>query len=531
MEENKIELGSFLKELHNCKKSSVFYNLTEAALMQKAIERGEGVLGVGGALLVETGKHTGRSPKDKFIVRDRTTESKIWWEENGSISKLNFEKLQRDIFNHMVGKDYFVQDLYACADKNYRVNIRLVNELAWHALFIRHLLRCPSIEALKDFQPGYTIVNCPSFKPKPEVYGIRSETVIAIDFSKKLVLIAGTEYAGENKKGVFTLLNYELPSRGVMPMHCSANQGREQKENVALFFGLSGTGKTTLSQDPERILIGDDEHGWSNTGIFNFEGGCYAKTINLSAKAEPEIFSAMTKFSTVVENMRFDKKSLELDYTDDSLTPNMRSAYPLEFIANASKTGTSGPPKNIILLTCDAFGVLPPLAKLSPEQAVYHFLSGFTSKVPGTERGVNDPQPTFSACFGAPFLPLRPEVYGEIFKNKIREGNVNCWLVNTGWIGGAFGSGKRIPIMETRAILSAIHNGLLDNCNYRHDETFKFRVPYKVPGVSKSLMNPRVAWKDKALFDIQSQKLVDMFAKNFEKYAPNVDSSIIAASM
>ena len=531
MRPKKLSTKNFLKDLDSCKKSSVFYNLTEPALMQKAVERGEGVLGIGGALLVETGKHTGRSPKDKFIVKDRETKSRVWWEGNGSISPANFEKLHTDILKHMKGRDYFVQDLYACADRDYRINIRLVNELAWHALFIRHLLRCPDNNDLEDFQAEYTIINCPSFKVTPELYGVRSETVIAINFSKKLVLVAGTEYAGENKKGVFTLLNYILPDKGVMPMHCSANHATDESENVTLFFGLSGTGKTTLSQDPLRILIGDDEHGWANTGIFNFEGGCYAKTINLSPDAEPEIFSAMTKFSTVVENMRFDNKSLQLDYKDDGLTPNMRSAYPLDFIANASKTGTSGPPKNIILLTCDAFGVLPPIARLSPEQAVYHFLSGFTSKAPGTERGVTEPQPTFSACFGAPFLPLRPEVYGEIFRNKIREGKVNCWLVNTGWIGGAYGDGKRIPIEETRAILSAIHKGLLDKCNYRYDETFKFRVPEDVPGVNKRFMNPRNAWRDKASFDRQAQRLVNMFVENFRKYKLHVDKSVIAESL
>ena len=407
-------LGMGIKGLN-----SVHYNLTESSLMQHAIVRGEGNLGIGGTLLVETGKHTGRSPKDKYVVVDEETEDTVWWEKNGRMTKKNFHSLYNDILAHMKGKDYFVQDLYACANPDYKLNVRLINEFAWHGLFIRHLLRKPERGELLKFIPEFTIINCPSFKPLATKYEIRSDTVIAIDFDQKIILIAGTAYAGENKKVIFTLLNYILPSRGVMPMHCSANHGLTDEDDVALFFGLSGTGKTTLSQDPKRVLIGDDEHGWSDKGVFNVEGGCYAKTISLSPKAEPEIFATMSKFSTVIENMRYDPLTLTLDYEDDSLSPNMRSAYPLEFIANASSTGEGGAPKNIIFLTCDAFGVLPPIASLSAEQAIYHFLLGFTSKAPGTEGGVTEPEPTFSPCFAAPFLALMPEVYGKLLQKKI----------------------------------------------------------------------------------------------------------------
>ena len=510
---------------------SLFYNLNEAALMQKAIERSEGVLGIGGTLLVETGKHTGRSPKDKYVVENSGTENKVWWEKNGRMSPENFDKLHGDMLSHMKNKDYFVQDLYACADPEFQLNVRLINELAWHGLFIRHLLRRPNSSEVNEFIPEFTIINCPSFKADPKTYNIRSETVIAINFDKKLVLVGGTEYAGENKKGVFTLLNYLLPEKDVMPMHCSANHGIGDEDDVAIFFGLSGTGKTTLSQDPKRILIGDDEHGWSDSGVFNFEGGCYAKTINLSPDAEPEIFSTMNKFSTVIENMRYDSDSLELDYEDDSLTPNMRSAYPLEFISNTSRLGRGGLPKNIIFLTCDAFGVFPPIAELSPEQAIYHFLSGFTSKAPGTERGIVDPEPTFSACFAAPFLPLRPEVYGELLKEKIVKGNAKCWLVNTGWTGGPCGIGKRMPLKDTRAVLTAALEGSLDIAEFREDKTFGFKVPLKVEGVNSEILNPRDTWADPFAYDQQAKKLVSMFAENFVKFKDYVDESILKVSL
>ena len=507
--------------------NSVYYNLNESALLEHAILRREGTLGLGGALLVKTGKHTGRSPNDKFVVITKSNSDSIWWKKNAQLSAKNFDLLYCDMLDHMKGNDYFVQDLYACADPELRLNVRLINEFAWHGLFIRHLLRRPRAEELPSYIPDFTVINCPTFKVCPARYKVRSDTVIAINFEKRQVLIGGTAYAGENKKVVFTLLNYLLPSKGVMPMHCSANHSIGDEEDVAVFFGLSGTGKTTLSQDEGRVLIGDDEHGWSDRGIFNFEGGCYAKTLNLSAEAEPEIHSTMSKFATVIENMNFHPDTLELDYEDDSLTPNMRSAYPLESISNVSKSSLGGPPKNIILLTCDAFGVLPPIAKLSPEQAIYHFLLGFTSKAPGTERGVIEPEPTFSACFAAPFLPLRPEIYGSLLKKKIDEASSKCWLVNTGWTGGAFGVGNRIRIKDTRRILTAILDSTLSNAEFRVDSNFGFKVPTEIKDIDKRLLNPRETWPTVSAYDKQARKLVELFAKNFENFVEVVDESIL----
>ncbi|MFM9973804.1 MAG: phosphoenolpyruvate carboxykinase, partial [Beijerinckiaceae bacterium] len=415
----------------------VSYNDEEPTLVEAAVRRGEGSLGKGGAFLCSTGQFTGRSPKDKFVVRTPSVEHSIWWDNNAPMAPDAFERLQADMLAHMQGGSYFVQDLYAGADPIHRLDVRVVTELAWHGLFIRHLLRRPSRVELDSFEPEWTIINCPSFKADPARHGCRSETVIALNFDAKRILIANTAYAGENKKSVFTLLNYLLPEKGVMPMHCSANHAIGNPVDTAVFFGLSGTGKTTLSAAPDRTLIGDDEHGWSDRGTFNFEGGCYAKTINLSPEAEPEIYATTSRFATVVENMVYDPETLEIDFNDDSLTANTRCAYPLDYISNASRTGLGGHPKNIIMLTCDAFGVLPPIARLTPAQAMYHFLSGFTSKVAGTERGVTEPTPTFSTCFGAPFMPRRPEVYGKLLQQKIAKHGAVCWLVNTGWTGGA----------------------------------------------------------------------------------------------
>jgi phosphoenolpyruvate carboxykinase (ATP) len=431
----------------------------------------------------------------------------------------------------MQGRDYFVQDLYAGADPVHRLDVRVVTELAWHGLFIRHVLRRPARAELDSFVPEWTIINCPSFKADPARHGCRSETVIAFHFDKKLILIANTAYAGENKKSVFTLLNYLLPEKGVMPMHCSANHAIGNPVDTAVFFGLSGTGKTTLSASPDRTLIGDDEHGWSDRGSFNFEGGCYAKTINLDPEAEPEIYATTHRFATVVENMVYDPETLELDFNDDSLTANTRCAYPLDYISNASSTGLGGHPKNIIMLTCDAFGVLPPISRLTPAQAMYHFLSGFTAKVAGTERGVTEPQPTFSTCFGAPFMPRRPEVYGKLLQAKIAKHGATCWLVNTGWTGGAFGTGKRMPIKATRALLSAALDGSLGTVEFRRDPNFGFEVPVAVPGVDTALLDPRNTWADKAAYDAQAAKLVDMFSKNFAQYVPFIDDDVKAAAI
>lgn len=510
---------------------SVSYNQIEPALIEAAVARGEGKLGIGGAFLVSTGQFTGRSPKDKHVVRSATTEDTIWWDNNAAMTPEAFAILRADMLAHMQGGDYFVQDLYAGADPEHRLDVRMITELAWHGLFIRHLLRRPTRAELDSFVPEWTIINVPSFKADPARHGCRSETVIALNFDAKEILIANTAYAGENKKSVFTLLNYLLPAKGVMPMHCSANHGVGNPDDAAVFFGLSGTGKTTLSADPARVLIGDDEHGWSDKGTFNFEGGCYAKTINLSAEAEPEIYATTHKFATVIENMVFDPETLELDFEDSSLTENMRCAYPLDYISNASATGMGGAPKNVILLTCDAFGVLPPIARLSPAQAMYHFLSGFTSKTPGTERGVVEPTPTFSTCFGAPFMPRRPEVYGKLLQQQIARSGAACWLVNTGWTGGAFGTGKRMPIRATRALLTAALNGSLGAVEFRRDPNFGFDVPVSVEGVDNVLLDPRQTWADGVAYDAQAAKLVQMFADNFGQYLPFIDEDVKAAAI
>jgi phosphoenolpyruvate carboxykinase (ATP) len=509
----------------------VHYNLIEPALIHAAVTRGEGKLGLGGAFLCQTGQFTGRSPKDKFIVRTPSVEKTIWWDNNAAMDPAAFDRLQADMLAHMRGRDYFVQDLYAGADPLHRLDVRVVTELAWHGLFIRHLLRRPDRAELDSFTPDWTIVNCPSFKADPARHGCRTETVIAMNFDKKLILIANTAYAGENKKSVFTLLNYLLPEKGVMAMHCSANHAPGNPVDTAVFFGLSGTGKTTLSASPDRTLIGDDEHGWSDRGTFNFEGGCYAKTINLNPEAEPEIYATTRRFGTVVENMVHDPDTLELDFTDDSLTANMRCAYPLEAISNASATGLGGHPRHVVMLTCDAFGVLPPIARLTPAQAMYHFLSGFTSKVAGTERGVTEPQPTFSTCFGAPFMPRRPEVYGKLLQAKIAKHGASCWLVNTGWTGGAYGTGRRMPIKATRALLAAALDGSLASAAFRRDPNFGFDVPVAVPGVEAALLDPRRTWANPADYDAQARKLVAMFADNFGQYTPYIDADVKAAAI
>ncbi|GAB5448844.1 phosphoenolpyruvate carboxykinase [Gymnodinialimonas sp.] len=510
---------------------SVYYNMLEPALMQAAVERGEGRIGKGGTFLVSTGKFTGRSPNDKFVVRTPEVEDTIWWDNNAPMAPEAFDILYADMLAHMEGGDYFVQDLYGGADPEHRLDVRVVSELAWHNLFIRHLLRRPGADELATFVPEFTIINCPTFKADPARHGCRTDTVIALNFEKKIILIGGTEYAGENKKSVFTLLNYILPGKGVMAMHCSANHAIGNPDDSAVFFGLSGTGKTTLSADPGRTLIGDDEHGWSDNGIFNFEGGCYAKTINLRQEAEPEIYATTSKFSTVIENMVYDEDTLELDFDDDSLTANMRCAYPIDMISNASATGLGGAPKNIVMLTCDAFGVLPPIARLTPAQAMYHFLSGFTAKVAGTERGVTEPTPTFSTCFGAPFMPRRPEIYGELLRDKIARHGATCWLVNTGWTGGAFGTGSRMPIRATRALLTAALDGTLNKGEFRRDANFGFDVPLHCAGVADLLLDPRRTWDRPDSYDRQAQRLVDMFADNFAQYVDHIDEDVKAAAI
>jgi phosphoenolpyruvate carboxykinase (ATP) len=507
------------------------YNSVEAALVEAAVARGEGRLGRGGAFLCTTGQFTGRSPKDKFVVRTAMTEDNIWWDNNAAMTPGAWARLKADMLAHMRGGELFVQDLYAGADPLHRLDVRVVTELAWHGLFIRHLLRRPAREELDRFTPDWTVINLPSFKADPARHGCRTETVIALNFDEKTVLIANTAYAGENKKAVFTILNYLLPETGVMPMHCSANHAPGNPVDAAVFFGLSGTGKTTLSAAPDRMLIGDDEHGWSDRGIFNFEGGCYAKTIDLNPAAEPEIHATTHRFATVVENMVYDPETLELDFSNRSLTENTRCAYPLDAISNASPTGLGGPPRHVVMLTCDAFGVLPPIARLTPAQAMYHFLSGFTSKAAGTERGITEPQPTFSTCFGAPFMPRRPEVYGKLLQQKIARSGASCWLVNTGWTGGAYGTGKRMPIKATRALLSAALDGSLNGAEFRRDPNFGFEVPVAVEGVADGLLDPRRTWADPDAYDAQAARLVAMFQKNFAQYVPFIDADVRAAAI
>ena len=510
--------------------NTIHWNLQMHALYQAAIERNEGKVAKNGPFVVETGEHTGRSAQDKFTVRDDETENQVWWDNNKPLSPEHFEALHADMLAYANERgELFVQDLYGGADLDHRLPVRVIACHAWHSLFIQNLLIQPPVEDHEGFDPQFTILHMPGFRADPAKHGCRSETVIAVNFAKKLVLIGGTSYAGEIKKSVFTILNYLLPAKRIMPMHCSINVGDEG--DSAIFFGLSGTGKTTLSADPNRVLVGDDEHGWSENGVFNFEGGCYAKMIRLSAEAEPEIYSTTQRFGTVLENVVMDPVTGALDLDDGSLTENTRGAYPISFIPNSSETGRAGHPKNIIMLTADAFGVLPPIAKLTPSQAMYHFLSGYTAKVAGTEKGLgNEPQATFSTCFGGPFMPRHPSEYGNLLRDLIAEHNVDCWLVNTGWTGGAYGTGSRMPIKETRALLNAALDGSLKSVEFRTDANFGFEVPVSVPGVDTALLDPRGTWADQAAYDAQATKLVQMFIENFAQYEAHVDPDVKAAA-
>ncbi|MDA4845319.1 phosphoenolpyruvate carboxykinase [Hoeflea poritis] len=505
----------------------VYYNLNEAELYEQALCRGEAVITAQGALRALTGQHTGRSAQDKYVVRDEKTGPLIWWDNNKALSPAHFDTLLSDFKAYAKGKELFVQDLIGGADESHALASRIVTEFAWHSLFIRNLLIRPERAALGGFEAELTIVDFPGFKADPERHGCSSETVIAVDLERRLVLIAGTSYAGEMKKSVFTALNYLLPERGVMPMHCSANQGPDG--DTAIFFGLSGTGKTTLSADPNRTLIGDDEHGWGEDGVFNFEGGCYAKTIRLSEEAEPEIYATTQHFGTVLENVVLDENR-QPDFDDGSLTENTRCAYPLHFIPNASATGRAGQPRNIIMLTADAFGVLPPIARLTPAQAMYHFLSGYTAKVAGTEKGVTEPQATFSTCFGAPFMPRHPSEYGNLLRDLIARHDVDCWLVNTGWTGGAFGTGSRMPIRATRTLLTAALDGSLAKADFRTDPHFGIAVPVSVEGVDSAILDPRSTWSDPQAYDAQARRLVDMFIDNFAKFEDHVGTDVRGAA-
>ena len=505
-----------------------FRNLTAAGYYELAVRRGEGEVAAEGPLVVKTGEHTGRSAQDKFTVRHPEIDARIWWDNSKPITPDEFETLRRDMLDYAAGRELFAQDLHGGTDKDHHIKVRVFTELAWHSLFIQHLLVRPPLDErgfATGAAPDFTIVDLPGFEASPARHGCRSKTIIAVDFVRRMVLIGGTSYAGEMKKSVFTILNFLLPEKGVMPMHCSVNVGRS--DDSAVFFGLSGTGKTTLSADPNRILIGDDEHGWSENGLFNFEGGCYAKMIRLSPEAEPEIYATTKRFGTVLENVVMDPKTKTLDLDDATLAENSRGAYPIHYIPNASDTGRAPHPKNIIMLTADAFGVLPPIARLTPEQAMYHFLSGFTAKVAGTEKGLGkEPQPTFSTCFGAPFMPRHPSEYGKLLGELIERHGVACWLVNTGWTGGAYGEGSRMPIKATRALLSAALDGSLAAAPMRRDETFGFDVPTKVAGVDDRILNPRETWREPAHYDAQAKKLAKMFVENFAKFETYVSREV-----
>ncbi|HUQ94918.1 MAG TPA: phosphoenolpyruvate carboxykinase (ATP) [Bryobacteraceae bacterium] len=507
---------------------TAYWNLTAAQLIEKALTRGEGILAENGALAVRTGQFTGRSPKDKFIVRQAETESTIdWGPVNQAMSEEKFEKLHSRVLSFLQGRDIFVQDCFGGADPEYTLPIRVITQRAWHSLFARQLFVRPEQGSTGNHIPEFTLIFVPGFQADPASDGSHTETCIALNFRKRVVIIAGTEYAGEMKKSVFTILNFMLPGRGVFPMHCSSNTGGDG--HAALFFGLSGTGKTTLSADPARRLIGDDEHGWSDSGVFNFEGGCYAKCIRLSQEKEPQIWSAM-RFGSVLENVIVNEDTRVCDFDSDAITENTRAAYPVDFIENSVIPGVGGHPAQVLFLTADAFGVLPPISRLTPEQAMYHFLSGYTAKVAGTERGLSkEPQATFSACFGAPFLPRHPGVYAEMLGEKLRRHKVDCWLVNTGWVGGAPGVGYRMSLSYTRAMVQAAVEGKLSVVPMTPHSVFQVLVPSSCPGVPAELLDARSQWADKGAYDRAAADLSGRFRKNFEKFG-TVSKEILSAA-
>jgi phosphoenolpyruvate carboxykinase (ATP) len=509
--------------------TSVRWNLGVAALYEEAVRRAEGVITADGPLCCSTVPHTGRSPNDKFIVAEPSSERHVaWGKVNRPIDGASFEGLLARMQQFARGRELFVQDCWAGSDPAFRLPIRVITEKAWHSLFARHLfIPETSAEALRAHDPQFTVIDFPGFRATPAADGTNSETFILVNFAKKLVIIGGTNYAGEIKKSIFTVMNYLLPLRDVMPMHCSANIG--EAGDVALFFGLSGTGKTTLSSDPHRQLIGDDEHGWSAAGVFNFEGGCYAKMIRLSSEAEPQIYATTRRFGTVLENVTVDPVTRRLDLDDDSTTENTRGAYPLDFIENAVPSKRGGHPKNVVMLTADAFGVLPPIARLSPAAAMYHFLSGYTAKVAGTERGVTEPKATFSTCFGAPFMVWDPNVYARLLGDRIAQHQSRVWLVNTGWTGGPYGVGSRMKIAHTRAMINAALAGKLDHVDYRVDPVFNLEVPVSVPGVPSEVLTPRATWKDTAAYDAQAKKLAQMFVDNFKTFEATAAPEVKAA--
>lgn len=506
-----------------------YWNFSTASLVEEAVRRHEGVLAHRGPFVVRTGHHTGRSPNDKFIVREPSSENHVWWGKvNRAIGAEKFDGLFKRLLSYLEGRELFVQDCFAGADHRYRMPIRIIAESAWHSLFSRIMFIKATPQELQRHNPEFTVIDTPRFHAIPETDGTNSEVYVIVNFEKKLVLIGGTSYAGEIKKSVFTIMNYLLPLKNVFPMHCSANVGPDG--DVAIFFGLSGTGKTTLSADPHRRLIGDDEHGWSDTGVFNFEGGCYAKVIKLAKDAEPQIYATTRRFGTLLENVMVDSKTRRLDLNDAVLTENTRAAYPLAFIENTMPDATGGHPRTIIMLTADAFGVLPPIARLTPNQACYHFISGYTAKVAGTEKGLGkEPQATFSTCFGAPFMVHHPTVYAKMLDEKIRKHNAICWLVNTGWTGGPFGTGSRIKLAYTRAIIAAVLGGKLNSVPYEEDPIFGLQIPQSVPEVPAEVLSPRDTWQDKQAYDEKARHLTGLFHKNFEQFSDQASPEVQAA--
>jgi phosphoenolpyruvate carboxykinase (ATP) len=511
--------------------NTVWWNLSTPALYEHSLQRHEGLMAHLGPLVVRTGQYTGRSPNDRYIVREPSSQDKIWWGKvNREFSEEDYARLRARLTAYLQGKDLFVQDCYAGADTAYQLPVRAINELAWNAIFARNMfVKEKDRSKLSSFEPGFTVLFAPGFVAHPSEDSTRSEAFVILHFGRREVIIGGTGYAGELKKSIFSVMNYYLPQSGVLSMHCSANYGKD-RDDVAIFFGLSGTGKTTLSADPNRTLIGDDEHGWSDEGVFNFEGGCYAKVIRLSPTGEPEIYATTRRFGTILENVAIDSETRRIDLDSDEFTENTRASYPVTHIPNCDPSGMAGHPKTIIMLTADAFGVLPPVAKLTPAQAMYHFLSGYTAKVAGTERGITEPQATFSTCFGAPFMALNPNVYARLLGEKMAKHNVRAYLINTGWSGGPFGVGHRIELAYTRAMVTAALTGALDEVPTRRGPVFGFEVPLKCPGVPDDVLRPRNTWTDKAAYDEQAKKLAAMFNANFEQFAPDADDDVKAAS-
>lgn len=509
---------------------TVYWNLSAAPLLEKAFLRQEGHMTKHGAFIALTGEHTGRSPNDRFIVEDDNTKDDVWWGEvNRPITPDHFQGVLEKIQKHLSGKDVFVQDCYCGANPSHRLRIRQISENAWHSLFARNMFIQPAAESLEAFEPEFTVIQAPSLLADPALDGTSSGTFILVNLTKRMILVGGSAYAGEIKKSIFSIMNYFMPAQGVLPMHCSANVG--SKGDAAIFFGLSGTGKTTLSADSSRTLIGDDEHGWGDDGIFNFEGGCYAKTINLTHKAEPEIYELCHTFGSIIENVAMDPVTRELDFFDSRITENGRVSYDLTKVSNASATGVTGHPKNIVMLTCDAFGVLPPISQLSSDQAMYHFLSGYTAKVAGTERGLKEPAATFSTCFGAPFMPRHPSTYAKLLGEKMAVNKANCWLVNTGWSGGGYGKGERMKIAYTRAMLNAALSGGLEGVDLQADPNFGVLVPQVCPEVPADVLNPRNTWDDASAYDGQAQNLTRRFEENFKQFENHVDEQVKAVAI